>query len=257
MNWLKIVSFCYIRLHYFLILKQTSKRISMSTIFGSSIGKKLIMSISGLFLVTFLIIHLSINLLLLVPDGGLIFNKAAAFMGLPLIKYGLQPVLFLGFIVHIIYATYLTAQNNKARGKVGYANGNNTKEVMWASKNMYILGLTVAAFLIVHFIDYWVPLQITHGAETVTIDGVEMHNTYALVHAAFGKCWRVILYVAGIMGLSLHLTHGFWSAFQTLGLSNNLWRKRWTILGVLFAWIVGISFSLIAILQHLLPIYNV
>lgn len=224
----------------------------MGTFFGSSIGKKFVMSISGLFLVTFLIIHLSINLLLLVPDGGAMFNSAAHFMGLPLIKYGLQPVLFAGFIIHIIYAAILTLQNNKARGNDRYASGNNTKEVMWASKNMFVLGITVSAFLVVHLIDYWVPIQITHQTETITLDGVEMHNTYALVNAAFADTWRVALYVIGALGLALHLTHGFWSAFQTVGLSNSIWRKRWTIIGTVFAWIVGIGFSLIAVLQLVL-----
>lgn len=221
----------------------------MSTIFGSSIGRKLLMSLSGLFLVVFLIIHLSINLLLLVPDGGQMFNVAANFMALPLIKYGLQPVLFAGFIIHIIYAAILTAQNNKARGSAKYASGNNTKDVMWASKNMFVLGLTVSAFLVVHLVDFWVPLQITHGATSITIDGVEMHNTYALVNAALAEGWRVALYVVGALGLTIHLTHGFWSAFQTLGLSNNIWRKRWTVIGIAFAWIVGLGFALIAILQ--------
>jgi len=224
----------------------------MSTIFGSSIGKKLLMSLSGLFLVTFLIIHLSINLLLLVPDGGQMFNVAANFMAMPLIKYGLQPVLFGGFIIHIIYAAILTLQNNKARGSAKYASGNNTKDVMWASKNMFILGLTVSAFLVVHLIDYWVPLQLTHGASSVTIDGVEMHNAYALVNGTFSELWRVVVYLIGFLGLTIHLTHGFWSAFQTLGMSNNIWRKRWTVIGIAFAWIVGIAFSMIAILQYAL-----
>ncbi|TRX72640.1 succinate dehydrogenase cytochrome b subunit [Carboxylicivirga sp. M1479] len=221
----------------------------MSTIFGSSIGRKLLMSLSGLFLVTFLIIHLSINLLLLVPDGGQMFNVAANFMAMPLIKYGLQPVLALGFIVHIVYAAIITLQNNKARGSAKYASGNNTKDVMWASKNMFVLGLTVTAFLIVHLVDYWIPLQITHGAESITIDGVQMHNAYALVNAAFSEAWRVALYVVGSLGLTIHLTHGFWSAFQTLGLSNSIWRCRWTVAGIAFAWIVGLGFAAIAILQ--------
>ncbi len=224
----------------------------MSTIFGSSVGKKLLMSLSGLFLVTFLIIHLSINLLLLVPDGGQMFNVAAAFMGMPLIKYGLQPVLFGGFIIHIIYAAILTAENNKARGKDSYASGNKTKDVMWASKNMFVLGLTVTAVLVVHLIDYWVPLQITHNVQSITINGVEMHNTYALVNETFSQPWRVIVYIIGFLGLTIHLTHGFWSAFQTLGMSNNIWRKRWTVIGIAFAWIVGLGFSMIAILQYVL-----
>jgi len=221
----------------------------MSTIFGSSIGKKLLMSLSGLFLVTFLIVHLSINLLLLVPDGGQMFNVAANFMAMPLIKFGLQPVLALGFIVHIAYAAIITMENNKARGSAKYASGNNTKDVMWASKNMFVLGLTVSAFLIVHLIDFWVPLQITHAVDSVNINGVEMHNAYALVNAALADWWRVALYVVGSLGLTIHLTHGFWSAFQTIGLSNNIWRKRWTVIGIAFAWIVGLAFAAIAILQ--------
>ena len=151
------------------------------------------------------------------PDNGATFNVAANFMALPLIKFGLQPVLALGFIVHIFYAGLLTAQNNKARGNSKYASGNKTKEVMWASKNMWVLGLMILVFLVVHIIDYWVPLQVTHGAESVTIDGVEMHDTYALVKANLQVPVKAILYMVGSLLLALHLTHGFWSAFQTLG----------------------------------------
>ena len=206
------------------------------------------MSLSGLFLVFFLLIHLAINALLLVGDGGEMFNAAAHFMGLPVIKYGLQPVLFGGFILHIVYATVITFQNNKARGSEKYASGNNTKDVMWASKNMWVLGATVTAFLAVHLLDYWIPLQVT-GNVPVLADG--SHDTYTLVQTAFAECWRVALYVIGALGLSLHLTHGFWSAFQTVGVSNSIWRKRWTIIGTVYAWFVGISFSIIAITMFL------
>ncbi|MGQ1786888.1 MULTISPECIES: succinate dehydrogenase cytochrome b subunit [unclassified Saccharicrinis] len=219
----------------------------MSNLFCSSIGKKLLMSLSGLFLIIFLIVHLAINLTLLVDDTGDTFNLAANFMALPLIKFGLQPVLALGFIVHIFYGGLLTAQNNKARGSGKYASGNNTKEVMWASKNMWILGLTILAFLTVHIIDYWVPLQITHGAESVTIGGVEMHDTYALVKANLQNPVKAILYIIGSLGLALHLTHGFWSAFQTLGASNTIWRKRWTVIGTVFAWVINLGFIVIAV----------
>ena len=219
----------------------------MSNLFSSSIGRKLLMSLSGLFLIIFLIVHLSINLLLLIPDGGESFNLAANFMALPAIKFGLQPVLALGFIVHIAYGAVLTLQNNKARGNSKYASGNKTKEVMWASKNMFVLGTTIFAFLAVHIVDYWVPLQVTHAAESVTIGGVEMHNTYALVKANLQMPVKAILYIIGSLGLAVHLTHGFWSAFQTLGASNGIWRKRWTVAGTVFAWLVGLGFCVIAV----------
>jgi succinate dehydrogenase / fumarate reductase cytochrome b subunit len=202
------------------------------------------MSLSGLFLIIFLIVHLSINLLLLVPDNGEAFNMAANFMALPVIKFGLQPVLGLGFLVHIAYGATLTLRNNKARGTSKYDSGNKTQDVMWASKNMFVLGLTVLAFLCVHIYQFFVPLQITHTANELAAGG---HDVYSLVVAGLSCLPIVILYVIGSLGLSLHLTHGFWSAFQTLGASNSIWRKRWTVIGTVFAWVVGISFSVIAI----------
>ncbi len=229
----------------------------MSNLFSSSIGKKLLMSLSGLFLITFLVIHLSLNLLLLANDGGELFNAAAHFMATnPMIKL-MEPVLGIGFMVHIIYGGYLNALNNKARGRSKYASGNNTKDVAWASKNMWVLGLTILAFLIVHIAQFYTKIKFTGDpllAEThIDIAGVEtqVENTYALVNAAFSQLWVVIVYVIGSLGLALHLTHGFWSAFQTLGASNSIWRKRLTCIGIIFAWVIGIGFSLIAVLQFL------
>ncbi len=223
----------------------------MSSLFSSSIGRKLVMSLSGLFLIIFLIVHLSINLLLLVPDGGETFNVAANFMALPVVKFGLQPVLALGFLFHIAYGAALTLRNNKARGNSKYASGNNTKEVMWASKNMFVLGITILAFLCVHVYDYFVPLQITHSAHEVTIGGVSMHNTYALVVENLQNPFKALLYIIGSLGLALHLTHGFWSAFQTLGASNSIWRKRWTVAGTIFAWVVSLAFCVIVVAMYL------
>ncbi|SMO62484.1 succinate dehydrogenase / fumarate reductase cytochrome b subunit [Saccharicrinis carchari] len=229
----------------------------MSNLFCSSIGKKLLMSLSGLFLITFLVIHLAVNSLLLLCDGGDTFNAAAHFMGTnPLIRI-MEPILGLGFFVHILYGSLITAQNNKARGSDKYSSGNKTTDVMWASKNMWVLGLTIFAFLVVHVWQFWVKMKITGDpllAETVIdIAGVKTQvvNAYALVNATFSQLWVVIFYVLGSLGLALHLTHGFWSAFQTLGASNNIWRKRLTIIGIIFAWAVGIGFSIIAVGQFL------
>jgi len=226
----------------------------MSNFLSSSIGKKFLMSITGLFLVTFLFIHLSLNALLLVDDGGELFNAAAHFMATnPLIKI-MEPVLAIGFIVHIFYASLLTLQNQKARGKDRYASGNSTPDVTWASKNMYILGATILAFLIVHIAQFWVKFKITKELEPTHIDiaGVhtEVENAYALVNATFGYLWVVIVYVIGSIGLAWHLSHGVWSGLQTLGWSNTVWRKRWEVVGTVVAWIMGIGFSAIAIIQH-------
>ena len=227
----------------------------MSNFFSSSVGKKFVMSITGLFLVTFLLIHLSLNALLLVDDDGEMFNAAAHFMATnPLIKI-MEPILALGFIVHIFYASLLTLQNQKARGKDRYASGNSTPDVSWASKNMYILGATILAFLIVHIAQFWVKFKITQELTPVHIDiaGVqtEVENAYALVNETFGILWVVIVYVIGSIGLAWHLSHGVWSAFQTLGWSNTVWRKRWSVVGIVIAWMFGLGFAAIAVSQYL------
>jgi len=229
----------------------------MSNFFSSSIGKKFLLSLTGLFLVMFLFIHLSLNALLLINDGGELFNAAAHFMATnPFIKI-MEPMLAIGFIVHIIWASTLTLQNQKARGKDRYASGNNTPDVAWASKNMYILGLTVLAFLIVHIAHFWVKIKVTGDPllshTNIMIAGVEteVENAYALVNQTFSMLWVVIVYVIGSLGLAYHLSHGFWSALQTIGFSNTIWRKRWSVVGTAVAVIIGVGFSSIAVLQYL------
>ncbi len=227
----------------------------MSNILCSSIGKKLLMSITGLFLMIFLVIHLVLNSFLLFPDGGQLFNAAAHFMATnPGIRI-MEPLLGLGFLIHIIWASILTAQNQKARGVNRYAASNNTLKVSWASKNMLVLGITIGAFLVVHIANFWVKMKITHdGMEHTTIDiagvSTQVENAYTLVNTTFGMLWVVIVYVVGSIGLAIHLTHGFWSAFQSMGVSNEIWRKRLTNFGYLFVWFIGIGFSLIAICQY-------
>ncbi|MGM0377639.1 MAG: succinate dehydrogenase cytochrome b subunit [Bacteroidota bacterium] len=229
----------------------------MSNALGSSIGKKLLMGLSGLFLILFLVVHLTVNSFLLIPDGGDMFNAAAHFMATtPAIRV-IEPLLALGFLIHILYGVKLTLENRKALGPARYASGKKTTGVPWASQNMLVLGITVGAFLVLHIAQFWVKMKLTGDPllahTTVDIAGVdtEVENAYALVNHTFSYLWVVVVYVIGAIGLAIHLSHGFWSAFQTLGLSNTLWRKRLSILGSIFAWVMGIGFSLIAILQHL------
>ena len=229
----------------------------MSNLFCSSIGKKLLMSISGLFLILFLIVHLTLNSFLLIPDGGDLYNAGAHFMATnPFIKI-MEPILGLGFLVHIVYASLLTLQNRKARGSERYASGNKTSSVSWASQNMFVLGIAVFAFLVVHIANFWIKMKLTgHPVLTETsimIAGVEteVENAYALVNTTFGIWWIVLIYVIGSIALAIHLTHGFWSGFQTIGFSNESWRVRLNAIGAIVSWIIGIGFSIIAILQFL------
>ena len=229
----------------------------MSNLFCSSIGKKLLMSVSGLFLILFLMVHLTLNSFLLIPDGGELYNAGAHFMATnPFIKI-MEPVLALGFLVHIVYASLLTLQNRKAIGSEKYASGNKTISVSWASQNMFVLGIAIFAFLVIHIANFWVKMKLTGHPSlvetSIMIAGVEteVENAYALINTTFGIWWIVLLYTIGSIALAIHLTHGFWSGFQTIGLSNEKWRVRLSVIGAIVSWIIGIGFSLIAIFQYL------
>lgn len=233
----------------------------MANLFSSSIGKKLIMSLSGLFLITFLLIHLTINSFLLLDgvfgfEEGQMFNAGAHFMGtFPLIKI-VEPILGVGFLIHIIYSLTLTLQNKKARGSVKYASGDKTENVEWSSKNMFILGLAMVAFLVVHLMNFWVRIKITGDvghAEFPYLGTGMVHgeDAYTLVNSAFQNIYLVIAYIVGSVALAFHLTHGFWSAFQTIGWNNQIWMKRLKVIGAVIAWMIGLGFSVIALAQYL------
>lgn len=219
---------------------------SMTKFFTSSIGQKFFMSITGLFLMLFLMVHLTINSLLLFGDGTL-FNEAANFMGSNILMEVIEPILALGFILHIIYASYITLKNQMARPQK-YKVANKTK-ASWASKNMYILGGLVFIFLVIHLANFFWKIKFGTVA-TITYDGgqTELHNVYALVAGLFkGWWWYDVIYIVGAIFLFLHLTHGFWSAFQTIGWDNDKWICRLKVIGYIYAVIIAGGFALIPI----------
>lgn len=219
----------------------------MSKFLTASIGRKFIMSVSGLFLMVFIAVHLGINLLLIFDDSGDLFNQGAHFMATnPLIKV-MEPVLGLGFIVHILWSFMLEYQNWKAR-PVKYAKKNMSGASSWASRNMLVLGGLVLVFLIIHILDFFVKMKFTghHLLEEVVVKGVHMENAYALVSTAFIQSTALgIFYIIGGILLGVHLSHGFWSSFQTLGLNNKHWLKRWQVIGQIYAVVVALGFAII------------
>ncbi len=217
----------------------------MISFLSSSIGKKLFMSLTGFFLMSFLLVHLGINLLLIFDDTGELFNQGANFMVTnPIIKV-VEPVLALGFLLHMIYASYLTILNMMAR-PVSYKKINQKNASTWASRNMYILGALILTFLVLHIINFYWKLKVEHSVATVMVNGVEMHDTYTLVTGLFKTSLLYsLIYIAGSILLGIHLTHGFWSSFQTIGWSGDNWRKRLEIGGTIFAYIIAIGFSTI------------
>ena len=202
----------------------------MSNFFTSSIGKKFIMSITGLFLILFLCVHLTVNLLLLVSPEA--FNAGCEFMALPVIKV-IEPILALGFIIHIIWASVLTLQIQKAR-PTKYALRNQSQNCTWASRNMYILGALVLAFLALHICTIWYNFKFG-----------DITDHYELVSSRLEQPVYGIIYIIAAILLGLHLSHGFWSAFQTIGFSNQIWRKRLEYVAYFFAFVFGIGFSII------------
>lgn len=225
----------------------------MANIFSYSIGRKLVMSVSGLFLILFLLVHLLINSFLILDPlfgtaEGELYNIGVDFMTTnPLIKV-MEPVLAAGFVVHILFSIVLTIQNRRARGSSSYDSGNKA-DVEWTSKNMFVLGLALLAFMVIHIAQFFVKIKIT-GDPLLNPD-IAGHNSYALVHAAFQITWVMILYVIGGIALAFHLSHGFWSAFHSVGLSNTIWIPRLKKISIIVAWFIGLGFSFIALVQYL------
>jgi len=234
----------------------------MSNLLTASIGQKLLMSVSGLFLILFLFVHLILNSFLLLDgvmglETGQLFNAGSHFMATnPFIKI-IEPMLALGFIVHIVYSLIVTFQNQKARGPQRYASGNKTTGVEWASQNMLVLGIAIFAFLIVHMIDFfmrmrgyiaWTPAEVEFPFFGTMAKG---EDAYSLVNATFKNLWIVILYIIGSVALAFHLAHGFWSSFQTIGWNNTTWMPRLRWISNIVAIILGGGFTVIALGQYL------
>ena len=229
----------------------------MSKFLTASIGRKFVMSLSGIFLMAFIAVHLSLNLLLIFDDSGDLFNEGAHFMATnPLIKI-MEPILGLGFVIHIIWSFLVEYENWKAR-PVKYAKKNMSGASSWASRNMLILGALVLVFLVIHIIDFFVKMKFTGHPllEETMVNGVHMENAYALVSGAFiNSTLLSVLYIVGGILLGLHLSHGFWSSFQTLGLNNKFWLKRWQVIAKIYAWVVAVGFSVIP-LYFMLGLYK-
>lgn len=225
----------------------------MANIFKSSIGKKLIMSISGLFLIIFLTLHMCLNLTYVFdPAGGMVdgvwtgkvFQGVCDFMSMGIVSI-MVPVLAFGFIIHILYAFILTIGNLKARGNQRYAVSNKAAVDSWSAKNMFVLGLIVILGIAIHLTDFWAEMQLK------MFMGGEEGNPYELMHLTFGKWWACLIYLVWFAALWFHLTHGFWSALQTLGWNNNVWMKRWKWICGVYVTIILAGFAFIAIFAFL------
>jgi succinate dehydrogenase / fumarate reductase cytochrome b subunit len=227
-----------------------------SEFFTSSIGKKYVMGFTGLFLISFLIIHVGLNACIWALDNGEMFNKAAHFMGSMVVIRILEIGLFIGFFIHIIQG-YVVAYQNKQKRNVGYAVPMGNKGSKWYSRSMGILGTLILLFLILHVSHFWIPSRFggvgaVHELDTVVYNGKEFHNLYAEMQMVFkDNLLVVVIYVLGCISLAYHLAHGFQSAFRTVGVYNRRYISLLRNFGIWFSIIVSIGFAMMPVSIYL------
>ena len=216
---------------------------------NSSVGKKLVMSITGCFLVLFLLFHMSMNLTMLFSYEG--YDAICAFLGANWYALAGTAVLALGVLVHFVYAFILTVDNYRARGKQRYAVTVQEKGVAWSSKNMLVLGVIVILGLGLHLVHFWSKMQLVEilGGHASVVDGYEIAATSgaALMMVTFSKWYNVVLYIVWFAALWFHLTHGVWSMFQTVGWANDTWYPRLKCAANVVATLIFLGFALVAV----------
>ena len=215
-----------------------------SSVLGSSIAKKVAMALSGLFLISFLALHLFLNSISVFSAET--FNTYSHFMGYnPLVQYIFQPILAFGVVFHFVMGFVLEIHNRSAR-PIRYARNNGSANSSWASRNMIISGLVVLAFLGLHFYDFWFPEMNYKYIQALPQDATRYYPE--LVHK-FHSPVRTGLYCISFFLLFLHLWHGFNSSMQSVGF-NNKFSKALHKLGYAFAVIVPFGFIFIALFHH-------
>ncbi|AEW21663.1 succinate dehydrogenase cytochrome B subunit,b558 family [Tannerella forsythia KS16] len=215
----------------------------------SSIGKKLVMSISGIFLVLFLLFHLSMNVTAVFSTDA--YNMICGLLGAN--WYAVVATIGLGVIItiHFVYAVMLTLQNRKARGNDRYAVNTRPQGVSWASQNMFVIGVVVIGFMILHFSQFWYKMmfaellghhEVELGSRVVSPqDGADFIQYY------FSQLWVVIAYLIWYVALWFHLTHGVWSAIHTIGWNNHVWMNRLKVISNVVATLIFLGYAFVTL----------
>ena len=214
-------------------------------LFNSSIGRKVVMSVTGIALILFLTFHGCMNVVALFSEEG--YNMICEFLGAN--WYAVVATLGLAAlaVLHIVYAFILTAQNRTARGDNRYevATQVNAGKVEWASKNMLVLGLIICIGLLVHL---WNCLYNMMFAELVcAMPAISPTDGFGWIKETFSNPVFVVIYVVWLVAIWFHLTHGFWSAMQTLGVSGKVWLKRWQCIGMIYVSVLMLLFLIVVL----------
>ena len=214
-------------------------------LFNSSIGRKVVMSVTGIALILFLTFHGCMNVVALFSEEG--YNMICEFLGAN--WYAVVATLGLAAlaVLHIVYAFILTAQNRTARGDSRYevATQVNAGKVEWASKNMLVLGLIICIGLLVHLWNFWYNMMF---AELVgAMPAISPTDGFGWIKETFSNPVFVVIYVVWLVAIWFHLTHGFWSAMQTLGVNGKVWQKRWQCIGMIYVTVLMLMFLVVVL----------
>jgi len=213
---------------------------------STSVGRKVLMALSGFFLLVFLLQHFIINLFSVL--NPVTFNEISHFMGTnSIIQYLMQPLLLFGVLFHLIMGMYLDFKNRSAR-PIKYAMDKPSENSNWMSRNMIITGIMVMLFLGIHFYDFWIP-----EIKDKFIAGEWNNPTKYFPHLQnkFQDVTRVSIYCSAFVFLSLHLMHGFQSAFQSAGFNHNKYTPIIKKLGMIYAILIPAGFIFIALFHYI------
>jgi succinate dehydrogenase / fumarate reductase cytochrome b subunit len=211
-------------------------------LFNSSIGRKVVMSVTGIALILFLTFHMSMNVVALFSEEG--YNMICEMLGANWYAVVATGGLAALAVLHIFYAFVLTAQNRRARGESKYAVTDKPAKVEWASQNMLVLGIIVVVGLLLHLYNFWYNMMFQEliGGDTIyAADGVHW------IRETFSCPVFVVLYLIWLVALWFHLTHGFWSALQTLGWNGKTWFCRWKVISIAYSTLLFAGFAIVVL----------
>ena len=217
---------------------------------NSSLGKKLVMSVTGCCLVLFLLFHMSMNLVAIISPEG--YNTICAFLGANWYALAGTVVLAAGVLIHFAYALWLTYNNYQARGKQRYEVTVTEPGVDWASKNMLVLGWIILAGLALHLFNFWAKMQLVEimGGHVNSL-GYSPADGAALIAYTFSKWYYVVIYIVWFFALWFHLTHGVWSMFQTVGWANDTWYPRLKCIANIVATVIFLGFAAVVVIYFI------
>ena len=211
----------------------------------SSIGRKVVMSVTGLALILFLTFHASMNVVALFSAEG--YNMICEFLGANWYAVVATVGLAALMVLHFVYAFWLTLQNKKARGADSYQVTSKPEKVEWASQNMLVLGIIVILGIVLHLYNFWYNMMWSELMGNAYTQLPSPGDGYAWIEQTFSQPVFAILYVIWLCALWFHINHGFWSAIQTIGWSGKIWLKRWQCIGFWWSTIVVLMFFVVLI----------